>query len=268
MNESRTHSIRYLALGAIQESDPLIKVTLTNQLLSLNAPIGSEYVIEEPSGLPGRPSLPRLVPHNQIKQFSLVTNKGKAALVHSVTHIEFNAVALALDIIWRFAGMPDQFYWDWARIAQEEALHFTLLRDHLVTLGYDYGSFPAHNALWVMAEKTKDDILARIGLVPRTLEARGLDVSPGVKEKLIGAGDHKGAAIFDIILKDEIGHVLAGNHWYRWICRERGIDPIKTYEELVEKYDPPKIRAPYNIEARRLAGFTDEEIAALISNNR
>jgi len=261
-------SLRQLALRAIQESNPLKKVELTNQLLSANVHVGSEHVIEEPQGLPGRPSNPQLVPHNQIKQFSLLTDEGKAALVHSVTHIEFNAIDLALDILWRFSGMPDQFYLDWARIAQEEALHFSLLRDHLVTLGYDYGSFPAHNALWVMAEKTKADILARIGLVPRTLEARGLDVSPGVKEKLIGAGDHKGAAIFNIILKDEIGHVLAGNHWYRYICTKRGIDPIKTYDELVEKYDPPKIRAPYNIEARRLAGFAEEEIAALIANNR
>jgi uncharacterized ferritin-like protein (DUF455 family) len=120
----------------------------------------------------------------------------------------------------------------------------------------------------LIAEKTKADILARIGLVPRTLEARGLDVSPGVKEKLIGAGDHKGAAIFDVILKDEIGHVLAGNQWYRWICKERSIDPIATYEELVKKYDPPKIRAPFNLKARRLAGFSEEEIAALVANHR
>jgi uncharacterized ferritin-like protein (DUF455 family) len=115
-----------------------------------------------------------------------------------------------------------------------------------------------------MAEKTKTNILARIGLVPRTLEARGLDVSPGVKEKLIGAGDAKGAALFDVILKDEIGHVLAGNQWYRWICNERGIDPLITYEELVKKYDPPLMRGPFNLEARRLAGFTEEEIVALV----
>lgn len=261
-------SLRHLALAAILEPDALNKVNLTNQLLVSAAPVGSADVIEEPQGVPGRPAQPKLVPHNQIKQFSLLTNEGKAALVHSVTHIEFNAIDLALDIVWRFNGMPDAFYRDWIRIAAEEAYHFTLLRNHLVTLGYEYGSFPAHNALWVMAEKTKADILARIGLVPRTLEARGLDVSPGVKEKLIGAGDHPGAAIFNIILKDEIGHVLAGNHWYRYICSARGLDPLTTYEELVEKYDPPIIRAPYNIEARRLAGFAEEEIAALIANNR
>ena len=261
-------SLRHLALRAIQESDPSAKVLLTNQLLGCTAPIGNEFVLEEPAGLPGRPVNPELVPHKQTKQFSLVTDLGKAALIHSVAHIELNAINLALDIVWRFDRMPDQFYRDWLRIAAEEALHFSLLRDHLLGLGYDYGSFPAHNALWMMAEKTKADLLARIGLVPRTLEARGLDVSPGVKEKLIGAGDHKGAAIFNVILKDEIGHVLAGNHWYHWICRQRGLDPVKTYAELVQKYDPPKIRAPFNLEARRLAGFSEQEIDVLLATNR
>jgi uncharacterized ferritin-like protein (DUF455 family) len=261
-------SLRHHALTALRQSDPLTKVALTNTLQSLAAPVGNDFVIDEPDGLPGRPEHPILVPHNLIKQYSLVTDQGKAALVHSVAHIEFNAIDLALDIVWRYRGMPDQFYRDWMRVAAEEALHFSLLRDHLVSLGYDYGSFPAHNALWMMAEKTKGDILARIGLVPRTLEARGLDVSPAVKEKLIGAGDLKAAAIFDIILKDEIGHVLTGNYWYRWICAERGLDPVTTYEGLVERYDPPKIRAPYNIEARRLAGFSEEEIAALLDSGR
>jgi len=261
-------SLRHLALRAIQEPDPLTKVHLTNQMHGASAPIGNELKIKEPAGIPGRPANPKLVPHNQIQQYSLLTNQGKAALIHSVAHIEFNAIDLALDLVWRFDGMPDQFYLDWIRIAGEEALHFSLLRNHLVHLGYDYGSFPAHNSLWQMAEKTKADILARIGLVPRTLEARGLDVSPGVKEKLIGAGDHQGAALFDVILKDEIGHVLAGNHWYRYLCKERDIDPITTYAELVEKYDPPIIRAPFNIEARRLAGFSEEEIAALLAGHR
>lgn len=261
-------SLRHLALRAIQEPDPLTKVDLTNQLHGMPISICSELKIDEPAGIPGRPAHPQLVPHNQINQYSLMTNQGKAALIHAVAHIEFNAIDLALDLVWRFDGMPDQFYLDWIRIASEEALHFSLLRNHLVTLGYDYGAFPAHNSLWLMAEKTKADVLARIGLVPRTLEARGLDVSPGVKEKLIGAGDHQGAALFDVILKDEIGHVLAGNRWYRYLCKKRDIDPVVTYAELVKKYDPPIIRAPFNIEARRLAGFSEEEITALLANHR
>ena len=117
-----------------------------------------------------------------------------------------------------------------------------------------------------MAERTKGDILARIGLVPRTMEARGLDASPGVKNKLVSAGDLAGSRILDIILEDEIGHVAAGNRWYRHICQERGLDPIATYRELIQQYDAPKLKSPYNLEARRLAGFDDEELNYLAAN--
>lgn len=194
---------------------------------------------------------------------SLRTLEGRAALVHSIAHIELNAVDLAADICWRFPGMPDQFYRDWVAIAKEEAQHFTLLRDHLVSMGFDYGSFDAHNALWEMAERTKNDILARVALVPRTLEARGLDASPAVKRKLVGAGDHRAGEILDIILRDEIGHVACGNRWYRYLCEQRGLDPVTTYTELVQRYDAPRLRAPFNLEARRAAGFDEAELAAL-----
>jgi uncharacterized ferritin-like protein (DUF455 family) len=194
---------------------------------------------------------------------SLRTNEGRAGLIHSIVHIELNAIDLALDIASRFAGMPDQFYIDWVTIAKEEALHFTLLRDHLCTYGFDYGAFDAHNSLWDMAERTSGDILARIALVPRTLEARGLDASPQVKKKLVGAGDNKAGEILDVILRDEIGHVAVGNKWYRWLCQQRGLDPICTYAELVKRYDPPKLRQPFNLEARRLAGFDEVELEAL-----
>ncbi len=195
---------------------------------------------------------------------SLRTVEGRAALVHSIAHIELNAVDLAADICWRFAGMPDQFYRDWVVIAKEEAQHFTFLREHLVSMGFDYGSFDAHNALWEMAERTKDDILARVALVPRTLEARGLDASPAVKRKLVGAGDHRAGEILDVILRDEIGHVACGNRWYRYLCEQRGLDPISTYAELVDRYDAPRLRAPFNLEARRAAGFDDAELQALM----
>ncbi|RZI93813.1 MAG: ferritin-like domain-containing protein, partial [Rubrivivax sp.] len=160
-------------------------------------------------------------------------------------------------------GMPEAFYRDWLRIAQEEAKHFTLLREHLLTLGFDYGDFDAHNALWDMAERTKHDLLARIALVPRTLEARGLDASPAVRRKLVGAGDKRAGEILDIILHDEIGHVLAGNRWYRFLCEQRGLDPIATYAELATRHQAPKLRAPFNLEARRAAGFDEAELAAL-----
>jgi uncharacterized ferritin-like protein (DUF455 family) len=184
---------------------------------------------------------PLLVPHTQLKAKSMTTPEGRAMLVHSIAHIELNAIDLALDVVWRFAGMPEAFYTDWVRIAQEEAKHFSLLRQHLLDLGFDYGDFPAHNTLWDMAERTQGDILARIGIVPRTMEARGLDASPGVKNKLVSVGDHRAGEILDIILEDEIGHVASGNRWYRYLCAERGLDPVRTYAELIAQYDAPKL---------------------------
>lgn len=213
--------------------------------------------------LPVRPPLPRLVDPSAVPQCSPFTDEGRAALLHAIAHIEFNAINLALDVAWRFAGMPAAFYRDWLRIAAEEALHFTLLREHLLTLGFDYGDFDAHNALWDMAERTRHDLLARIALVPRTLEARGLDASPAVKRKLVGAGDLRAGEILDLILRDEIGHVAAGNRWYRFVCGQRGLDPVATYAELAARYQAPKLRAPFNLEARRAAGFDEAELAAL-----
>lgn len=137
------------------------------------------------------------------------------------------------------------------------------MRDHLATLSHRYGDFPAHGALWEMAHKTKDDLLARLALVPRTLEARGLDASPLVKAKLVEGGDEAGGAILDIILRDEIGHVAIGNRWYRWLCVQRGLDPLSTYAALAERYGAPRPRGPFNLEARRAAGFDDAELAAL-----
>lgn len=184
-------------------------------------------------------------------------------MIHAICHIELNAIDLACDIVWRFPGMPDLFYVQWAQIAKEEALHFSLLRDHLRQMGYEYGDFTAHNGLWEMAEKTKGDLLARLALVPRTLEARGLDASPPIKKKLVLAGDVKAGEILDVILRDEIGHVAVGNHWYRYLCEQQSLDPIKTYAELAEKYRAPKLRGPFNLDARKQAGFTEAELAAL-----
>lgn len=231
--------------------------------LDRNAPIDTEEQIEAIDGLPGRGERPPLVPHTSIKTGSLATPRGHAALVHSIVHIEKNAIDLALDICWRFAGMPEAFYRDWLQVAFEEAYHFTLLREHLLTLGFDYGDFPAHDGLWEMAERTKGDILARVALVPRTLEARGLDASPAVKTKLVSIGDHKAGEILDIILRDEIGHVATGNRWYGWLCAQRGLDPVRSYAELTVKYEAPKLKKPFNLDARRAAGFSDDELIAL-----
>ncbi len=257
-------SLRVRTLGPLLEQDALEKVRLT---LALDEAVSVDAltVIEEPSGIPGRPAKPALVSHMGLSHGSLRTVEGRAALVHSIAHIELNAVDLAADICWRFPGMPDQFYKDWVAIAKEEAMHFTLLREHLVSMGFDYGSFDAHNALWEMAERTKHDILARVALVPRTLEARGLDASPAVKRKLVGAGDHRAGEILDVILRDEIGHVACGNRWYRYLCEQRGLEPVSTYADLAKRYQAPKLRAPFNIEARKLAGFEQAELDALQS---
>lgn len=255
-------SLRSAAMGPWAEADPVLKAQAT-LALDLHAPVRAEEHLQAPCPLPGRPAKPELLPHTHIKAKSLTTAEGRAILLHSITHIELNAIDLALDVVWRFAGMPDAFYTDWVRIAQEEAKHFTLLRNHLVDMGYDYGDFPAHNSLWDMAERTRGDLLARIGIVPRTMEARGLDASPGVKNKLVSAGDHAAGKILDIILEEEIGHVAAGNRWYRYLCEQRGLDPVSTYASLIAQYDAPKLRPPFNMEARRLAGFEEAELAAL-----
>lgn len=257
-----TFSLRTAALALLLECDADCKASGARGL-DLGATVDEAVVLVEPSGIPGRPLRPVLVAHTRLKQRSVRTLEGRAALIHAIAHIELNAIDLALDAVWRFDGMPKAYYLDWSAVAREEALHFSLLRDHLLGLGFRYGDFVAHDALWQMAEKTKADVLARMALVPRTLEARGLDASPAVKAKLLAAGDAAGAAIIDVILHDEIGHVAIGNRWYRWLCEQRGFDPVATYGELVIRYGAPRLRGPFNLEARRAAGFSDEELARL-----
>ena len=248
-----------LAQNAVQKAE----LTLA---LSLDLPIDTLAIVSDPGGIPGRPAMPELVAHTSLKSKPLTTPEGRALLLHAIAHIELNAIDLALDVVWRFAGMPEDFYRDWVRIAKEEAKHFLLIQQHMVGMGFDYGHFPAHNSLWEMAERTRADIVARIGLVPRTMEARGLDASPGVKNKLISAGDHAAGRIMDIILEEEIGHVAAGNRWYRYVCETKGLDPISTYRQLIQQYDAPKLKSPYNLQARRLAGFEEEELSYLAAN--
>jgi uncharacterized ferritin-like protein (DUF455 family) len=256
------HTLRSAALIPWAQNDPNLKAQAT-LALDLSLPVGGLDNLSAPTNGPGRAARPELVPHTQLKAKSMATLEGRAMLVHSIAHIELNAIDLALDVVWRFAGMPEAFYTDWVRIAQEEAKHFLLLREHLARMGFDYGDFPAHNTLWDMAERTRGDILARIGIVPRTMEARGLDASPGVKNKLVSVGDHRAGEILDIILTDEIGHVAAGNRWYRHLCDQRGLDPVSTYAQLVAHYDAPKLRPPFNMAARQSAGFSAEELQLL-----
>lgn len=216
-----------------------------------------------PIEVPGRPARPLLVAPRQLHQRKLSSPEGRAILVHALAHIEFNAINLALDAVYRFRDMPVDFYGDWLRVAAEEADHFALLRDRLRTLGHEYGDFPAHNGLWEMACQTADDVLVRMALVPRVLEARGLDVTPGMIQRLEAAGDADTVAILRIIFRDEIGHVEIGSRWYRYCCLQRGLDPLSTFRALLERHMPGRIKGPFAEQARGEAGFDGQEMALL-----
>lgn len=259
-------SARAVALAALIEPDPLRKArlasTLRADLDAGRASIDPAADVQPAAGiaLPGRPERPELIPAQQMPRRNPRDPRGHAALLHSIAHIEFNAINLALDAVWRFPHLPEDFYRDWIRVAAEEAEHFSLLREHLQGIGAEYGDFPAHNGLWDMAEKTRADLLARMALVPRTLEARGLDVNPSIRAKLAAAGDQRGAEILDRILADEIGHVAIGNRWYHWACARAGRPPITAYDELAAAFGAPRIKPPFNRDARLKAGFSAEEM--------
>lgn len=258
--------LRALALQALGVADPQAKVEATRALWDAHRaglPPDPAASFEPPAGLPGRPPRPRLVDPARVPQRSVANAEGRAALLHAIAHIEFNAINLGLDACWRFAGLPADFYRDWLRVAAEEALHFTLLREHLRALGRDYGDFDAHDGLWAMAEKTAGDVVARMALVPRTLEARGLDATPAIQAKLARAGDMRAVEILDVILRDEVGHVAIGNRWYRWLCEREGLDPVAHYDVLVQRHAAPRLKPPFNTAARRAAGFSDAELARL-----
>ncbi len=212
---------------------------------------------------PGRPGRPELVRPQDLPRRSLSSNEGRAALIHAITHIEFNAINLALDAVYRFRDLPDTFVGDWLQVGSEEAYHFGLLRKRLQDLGYDYGDFPGHNGLWEMAIKTDFDPMVRMALVPRVLEARGLDVTPGMMERLEKAGDHETVACLKIILRDEIGHVAIGSRWYHYYCERRGLDAESTFRTLIREYMTATLPGPFHIEARLKAGFTATELKGL-----
>lgn len=259
--------LRATALRCLLESDPGAKTDAVAAMAQ--AYLAGDWEVDNRAAppvagtIPGRPALPLLVAPRLVGRRSMVTPEGRAMLVHALAHIEFNALNLALDALWRFPDMPAGYYADWLRVSKEEAIHFSMLVAHLKVLGYRYGDFPAHDSLWEMVEKTVGDVVARMALVPRTLEARGLDAIPPLRAKLAQAGDMAAARILDRILQDEIGHVEIGNRWYRYLCQQRGLDPAATYDALALRYEAPVLKGPFNIEARRLAGFTEAELARL-----
>ncbi|NID15217.1 ferritin-like domain-containing protein [Luteibacter yeojuensis] len=255
------------ARRCLDTADPLEKVRLSFEtwaaLKAGSVSPDTSSPPPQPIGLPGRPERPRLVPARELAQRGLGTEAGRAALVHAIAHIEFNAIDLAWDAVYRFRGKPDAYYRDWASCANDEARHFTMLSARLAELGHAYGDFDAHNGLWEMAEKTAHSDTARMALVPRVLEARGLDVTPGMMERLRRQGDERTVAILEVILREEVAHVAAGTRWFHWCCARDGIDPEATFARLLADYMNNSLRGPFNLEARRAAGFSESELTWL-----
>ncbi len=249
--------------ACLHASEPAAKVACVHALQAdwlAGGSIPMSMPDASPSTSPGNLKSPELVPPQKVPRRRVDTLPGRAALVHALAHIEFNAINLALDAAHRFAGMPLAYYADWLRVADEEALHFDLLNTHLATLGHAYGDFPAHNGLWDMALKTAHDPLVRMALVPRVLEARGLDATPLIVDKLKAANDMRMVEILAIIERDEIGHVAIGSHWFGWLCAARGLQPETTFRQLLVEYDAPPLKPPFNLAARRAAGFSEPEL--------
>jgi uncharacterized ferritin-like protein (DUF455 family) len=254
------------AHGCLAATLPADKVAGTRQLvadwrlgrLQTGVPAGLPDLVEA-----GRPARPVLVPPRDLPRRRLGSDEGRAAMLHAIAHIEFNAINLALDAVYRFRAMPRDFYDDWLGVAGEEAQHFMLLEERLGELGHAYGDFPAHSGLWDLAVKTRDDPLVRMALVPRVMEARGLDVTPDIQRKFAAVGDSRSVAILDVILRDEVGHVAAGSRWFRHLCAERGLEPEATYFGLLEDYFGEGVRCPLHRAARLEAGFTENELQRL-----
>lgn len=250
----------------LNSQDPQGKVTLAQQLYrdwQANSYRLNDTEPPRPIGSPGRPVRPRLVPPKSLPQRRLHTPAGRAALIHAVAHIEFNAINLALDAAYRFRGMPVDYYADWLSVASEEAHHFAMLEQRLGELGYGYGDFDAHDGLWQMAVTTAHSPLARMALVPRVMEARGLDVTPGMITRLRSMGDKKTVTILETILQEEVRHVAIGSRWFRYCCEQAKLPVEETFVELLKRYFQGQLRGPFNEPARLEAGFTARELHRL-----
>ena len=210
--------------------------------------------------VPGKPDRPRLVHPRDLPRRSMHSKQGQIALIHAITHIEFNAINLALDAVYRFRNLPEAYYSDWLQVASEEARHFCLLREHLTSLGGDYGDFDAHNGLWEMAVKTSEDVVVRMALVPRVMEARGLDVTPGIIARFEASGDERAVAILNIILEEEVGHVEIGSRWFHYFCDQYGLPRQATFEKLLQQYNQGVVKLPLHRKARLQAGFSEAEL--------
>jgi len=253
-------------LDAIMQTEPRRKCALTDQLTAgwqagLLPRLDDTTI--EPIDIPGRPAQPVLVDPRHVERRSLVSETGRQALLHAFAHIEFNAINLALDAAYRFRQMPDEFISDWLCVAVEEARHFQLLTAYLEQLGSAYGAFTAHDGLWDMVCKTRHDVLHRMALVPRVMEARGLDVTPGMMKKFAAIGDTHAVEILQVIYDEEIGHVQIGNRWYHFCCTQRELNAQQTFQHLIDQYFGGKLRGPFNTAARLAAGFEVDELIQL-----
>lgn len=261
------HDIAAAAYQCIAVSDPEEKVALTRKTaaaffagqLSCSGNAEAAIAIDEP----GRPVRPLLISPRKLAQRGLGSAEGRAALVHAVAHIEFNAINLAWDAVYRFRGMPEAYYADWIKVADDEARHFQMVSARLGELGHRYGDFDAHNGLWEMAVRTAHSCLERMALVPRVLEARGLDVTPGMIHRLRSVGDDATADILEVILREEVAHVAAGSQWFAWCCAKAGVESESTFAALLEQYAKGSLRGPFNAEARISAGFSSAELTHL-----
>ena len=256
----------YAALEAcLRECDPPAKLAMVDWLSREVAGLDPRLPEDAAARLeiPGRPARPLLVAPREVAQRGLGSPAGRAAFLHAIAHIEFNAINLALDAAWRFRDLPGSFALDWISVAADEARHFAMLQARLADLGHAYGDFPAHDGLWEMALKTDDSVLARMALVPRVLEARGLDVTPGIITRLRALRDAESVAVLEVILAEEVRHVAIGSRWYLWCCEREGREPRATFLELLRGQAKGSLRGPFNRQARLDAGFDEDELAGI-----
>ncbi len=238
-----------------------------NRLATGRVDISSDV---SPPDRPGRPTRPKLVPPNRLKKRSIRSERGRFALLHAIAHIELNAIDLAWDIVARFAGsrMPRSFFDGWVRVAFEEAKHFSMLNERLHQLGGQYGDLDAHDGLWEAAQSTGHSLTARLAVVPLILEARGLDITPSLIRQMEEVGDAESAAIFNVIYRDEQGHVAIGAKWFRFLCARQGLNPAHTFQTLVRTHFRGALKPPFNEMARARAGLTPDFYRALSSASR
>lgn len=212
---------------------------------------------------PARPVKPELVPPKDVPRRRLGSPEGRGALLHAVAHIELNAIDLAADMIARFASHPDiadqdrtTFIDDWSGVCDDEARHFIMLADRLAELGLAYGDHPAHNGLWEAAQSTRDNFPARVAIAPLVLEARGLDVTPGMIKRLMSVSDTESARLLQIIYDEEISHVATGARWFQYLAKTHAKPPESWFHTLVREHFRGQVKSPFNEKARTLAGLS------------